>query len=128
MSREFSPKTILVVDDNEQVCSLMASVLRGDGYNVVEAHDGAAALQVLSVRPQIHLLVTDVVMPGLTGFDLASHVIAACHVPVLFVSAYPLTGDDIPGPSLQKPFTAAALLDMVRRLLAITGPPAKQPV
>jgi CheY-like chemotaxis protein len=50
---EFSPKTILVVDDNEQVCSLMASVLRGDGYDVVEAHNGAAALQVLSVRPQI---------------------------------------------------------------------------
>jgi CheY-like chemotaxis protein len=124
-----SPKaTILVVDDNEQVCSLMARVLREEGgYEVVEAHSGAEALGVLAIRPQLQLLITDVVMPGLNGFDLASHVVAARNVPVLLVSAHSLTGSDIPGPVLQKPFTAEALLDLVGRLLALAGPSPKQP-
>ena len=119
--------TILVVDDNVQVCSLIARVLREGGYNVVEAHDGLQALLMLPTMPELQLLVTDVVMPGITGFDLASHMVAACNVPVLFVSAFELTGADIPGPVLQKPFTPAVLVDTVRRLLALTGPSVKQP-
>jgi CheY-like chemotaxis protein/DNA-binding Xre family transcriptional regulator len=114
--------TILLVDDNEEVRSLMARILRKGGYHVVEANDAAAALDVIALGTQVELLVTDVVMPGLSGFDLASHVIADWDVPVLFVSAFPLTGDDIPGPALQKPFTPSLLLDTVRGLLALTDP------
>ena len=123
-----SPKTILLVDDNEQVRFLMARVLSENGYRVVQANDGAAALRVLArTEPEIQLLITDVVMPDMTGFQLASHIIAACNVPVLFVSAFELTGGDIPGPVLQKPFTSTVLVDTVRRLLALTGPSVKQP-
>ena len=117
--------TILVVDDNVQVCSLIARVLREGGYNVVEAHDGLQALLMLPTMPELQLLVTDVVMPGITGFDLASHMVAACNVPVLFVSAYAHSGTDIPGPVLQKPFTPEALLDLVERLLALAHPAKK---
>ena len=115
--------TILVVDDNAQVCSFMARALRGGGYDVVEAHDGYQALQMVRTVPKLHLLITDVVMPGLSGFGLASHVMAACNVPVLFVSAYVHSGIDIPGPVLQKPFTDETLLDVVARLLALAHAP-----
>ena len=114
--------TILLVDDNAEVRSLMARILREDGYHVVEAADGAAALDVIALATRVDLLVTDVVMPGLSGFDLASHVIADWNVPVLFVSAFPLSGDDISGPVLQKPFAPSGLLDTVRGLLALTNP------
>ena len=118
--------TILVVDDNAQVCSFIARALREAGHDVVEAHDGLEALRMVSLMPEVHLLVTDVVMPGLNGFELASHIVAARNVPVLFVSAYPESGTDIPGPLLLKPFTAEALRDLVARLLAVAHPFAKK--
>jgi CheY-like chemotaxis protein len=114
-------KTIMVVDDNEQVCSIVARVLRRGGYDVIEAHDGAEALRMLPAIPRLQLLVTDVVMPGLGGFELASYVTAACNVPVLFISAHIPPDSDIPGPVLTKPFTAETLVDMVSRLLAFAG-------
>ena len=111
-------RTILVVDDNPYVCSFIARALRDGGYDVVEAHDGPEALRMVATVPELHLLVTDVVMPGLSGFELASHIVAARDVPVLFVSAYPQSGTVIPGPLLQKPFTAETLLDVVAQLFA----------
>jgi CheY-like chemotaxis protein len=111
-------RTILVVDDNPHVCSFIARVLRDGGYDVVEAHDGPEALRLVPTVPELQLLVTDVVMPGLSGFDLASHIVAAFNVPVLFVSAYAQSRPEIPGPVLEKPFTAEALLDIVAKLLA----------
>jgi CheY-like chemotaxis protein len=118
--------TILVVDDNVQVCSFMARALREGGYEVVEAHDGLAALRIIPTLPELRLLVTDVVMPGLNGFDLASHVLAASNVPILFVSAYGHSGTDVPAPLLQKPFTAEVLLEVVERLLALAHPSVKK--
>ena len=118
--------TILVVDDNPQVRSLIARVLREGGYSVVEAHDGLEALLMLHMMPEPQLLVTDVVMPGINGFDLASHIVAARNVPVLFVSAYAQSGTDVPGPVLQKPFLPETLLDLVARLLALAHPSAKK--
>lgn len=118
---QLASKTIMVVDDNEQVCSIVARVLRRGGYDVIEAHDGVEALRMLPTIPQLQLLVTDVVMPGLGGFELASHVSAACNVPVLFISAHHPTDREIPGPVLQKPFAPETLLDMVARLLALAG-------
>jgi CheY-like chemotaxis protein len=116
---------ILVVDDNPQVCSFIARVLSEGGYDVLEAHSGLEALRMLPMMPGLQLLVTDVVMPGMDGFDLASHIVAACNVPVLFVSAFPQSGTDIPGPVLQKPFTPETLLDLVAQLLALAYPAKK---
>ena len=117
--------TILVVDDNPHVCSYIARVLRDGGYTVVEAHNGLEALRMLPALPSPKLLVTDVVMPGMNGFDLASHMVAACNVPVLFVSAYEQSGTEIPGPLLQKPFIPETLLGLVARLLALANPSKK---
>ena len=114
--------TVLLVDDDADVRSLLAGILREDGYHVVEADDAAAALAVIASGTQVELLVTDVVMAGLRGFDLASRVTAASNVPVLFLSTFALPGDDFPGPALQKPFTPSVLLDTVRGLLALPDP------
>jgi two-component system cell cycle sensor histidine kinase/response regulator CckA len=111
-------RTILVVDDDPQVRSFISHVLRDGGYDVAEAPDGPEALRMVPTLPELQLLVTDVVMPGLSGFELASHVVAARNVPVLYVSAYPQNAPEIPGPVLQKPFTAEILLDVVTQLLA----------
>jgi CheY-like chemotaxis protein/DNA-binding Xre family transcriptional regulator len=117
-----SPITVLLVDADDEVRSLMARILREGGYDVVEASDAAAALNVISLGTQVELLVTNILLPGLSGFDLASRVTTASNVPVLFVSPFAQTGDVIPGPVLQKPFTPSGLLDTVRGLLASMDP------
>ena len=119
---ESSRITILLVDDDEEVRSTMARVLREGGYQVVEANDAATALGVIARGTQVELLVTDVVMPGLSGFDLASQVTAVSKVPVLLVSTFALPQDAIAGPALQKPFTPSVLLDTVRGLVALPDP------
>ena len=117
-----SPKPILLVDDNEQLRQIMARALDNAGYIVLQATDGAEALDVLAVGPQIQLLITDIAMPGMNGIELASHCMAASHVPVLFISGNPQESSELPGPILHKPFTPETLVDTVKRLLAIMGP------
>lgn len=116
------PITILLVDANDEVRSLMARILTEGGYHVVEAKDAASALDIIALGTRFELLVTDVLLPGPSGFDLASDVTAACNVPVLFVSSFALTEDVIPGFALQKPFTPSGLLDTVRALLGLMDP------
>jgi CheY-like chemotaxis protein len=117
--------TILLVEDEEAVRKLAASVLRKSGYAVLEAPSGPDALEVASRHAgKIHLLVTDVVMPRMSGRELAKRLVEARPgLPVLFVSGY--TTDAIvqngvldPGVSfLQKPFTSADLIRRAQELL-----------
>ena len=122
-------ETILLVEDNDSVRELSARALRRRGYTVHEARgaDEAVAWTVnASIKP--NLLVTDVMMPGPSGPDLAARL--RQHVPqlrVLYMSGY--TDDpaamhrQLRGgiPFLQKPFTPAALAEQVR--LALDAPP-----
>ena len=63
-------KRILVVDDNEMLCRLACDILRMEGYMAVPARSGAEALDAFR-RQEFDLLVTDFVMPGMSGVDLA---------------------------------------------------------
>jgi CheY-like chemotaxis protein len=63
-------KRILVVDDNEMLCRLACDILRMEGYRAVPASNAAEALQAFE-NEEFDLLVTDVVMPGMSGLDLA---------------------------------------------------------
>jgi two-component system, cell cycle sensor histidine kinase and response regulator CckA len=119
-----SPKPILLVDDNDEVRELLARALEEAGYIVLQARDGAEALEVLADGPQVQLLITDILMPGMTGVEVASHFMAAASVPVLFISGYARELPDIPGPILEKPFTPDALVETVKQLLAVLGPQA----
>jgi len=118
-------ETILLVEDEPQVRELVLQVLKAQGYQVIWAMDGAHALtQAHKHSGPIHLLLTDVVMPGMSGRELAER-LAGTHAGtrVLFMSGY--TDDAVlrhgvsaPGTAfLQKPFALEQLLTLVRQLL-----------
>ncbi|MGH9603603.1 MAG: ATP-binding protein [Terriglobales bacterium] len=118
-------ETVLLVEDEESVRKLAAHCLRQQGYTVLEANTGAEALQMSRDHTEpIHLLVTDVVMPGMGGRVLADQLIALRpDARVLFVSGY--TGNAIvhhgildPGTFLlSKPFRPVELAQKVREVL-----------
>jgi CheY-like chemotaxis protein len=118
-------KTVLVVEDDDPVRALLRELLRRQGYRVLEASDGRAALELAdSQRGAIDLLVSDCLLPTLSGAALAREM--RRHFPglrVLYVSGYPSaeaagTQPTEPGdPFLGKPFTPAELWEQVRQLL-----------
>jgi two-component system, cell cycle sensor histidine kinase and response regulator CckA len=119
-------ETVLVVEDESAVRGLVSRVLRGQGYTVLEAEQGAEALRICEERAgTIDLVVTDIVMPGgMSGRDLAARIGALPAAPrVLLISGYEGHAHDraAPGimatPFLRKPFTAQALARRVRELL-----------
>ena len=61
--------TVLVVDDEPMMCSLLEKILARDGYKIVTAEDGAAALRVLESQP-VAIVISDIKMPNMNGFDL----------------------------------------------------------
>ena len=114
-------ETILVVEDEEPLRQLARTCLEAGGYKVLCTPEAKAAIEVAQQYPDpIHLLLTDVIMPGLNGRDLANVVVALRpEIKVLFMSGY--TNDLIaqygvldPGTLLvEKPFTLHMLLDKV---------------
>jgi two-component system, cell cycle sensor histidine kinase and response regulator CckA len=115
--------TVLVVEDTVPLCKMISSMLRDSGFRVLEAADGAEALSVLSSEgDRIRLVLTDLIMPHMSGKELARRV-AELHpkLPVLFMSGYtedPIF-DEVSGALfLRKPFTAPVLIETVRRVLA----------
>jgi hypothetical protein len=113
--------TVLVVDDEPEVRTLVSEILRGAGYRVVAAPDGAAALALLERAPQsVDLLVTDVVMPVMSGTDLADRVRdRSPSTRVLFVSGFVPAGSAAlrGAPLVAKPLHRAELLEAVRAAL-----------
>ncbi len=117
-------ETILLVEDNDSVRDLAVRALRRRGYDVVEARNAEEAIEwTLSSKVKPHLLVTDVVMPGLSGPNLAARLLQQNpRLRLLFMSGYT---DDATGlndtswgvPLLQKPFTPAKLAEYVRQAL-----------
>jgi signal transduction histidine kinase len=118
-------ETVLLAEDHENVRKLVASILKSNGYTVLEASNGAEALQLCEQHPEpIHLLISDVVMPVMSGRETASKMVARHpNLKVLFFSGY--TDDAIVRHGimeagiayLQKPFTPNVLLRKVREVL-----------
>lgn len=99
----------------------MARVLRDAGYHVLVAHDGLAAWGVVESRGggALHLVVTDVNMPGLTGTQLAARIKRRWPgLPVLYVTGQDLPPDAPDAPRLHKPFTPDVLAAQARALIA----------
>jgi signal transduction histidine kinase/CheY-like chemotaxis protein len=126
-------RTILLVEDDETVRRVAARSLERAGYRVLAVGDGEDALRMAAATPHIDVLVTDVVMPGMSGPRLADHLRAARpRLPVLFMSGF---SRDLPeslqppaGSLLQKPFTPERLAARVAETLAAAKPAAPQPV
>jgi PAS domain S-box-containing protein len=124
-SRVSGSETILLVEDEAQVRTVTGRILRGAGYEVLDASEASDAVRVSQGRAApIHLLLTDVVMPRVGGRELAEQLVPTRPgMRILYVSGY--TEDNVihrgvleAGVSfLQKPFTPEALLRKVREVL-----------
>ncbi|RZL81455.1 MAG: response regulator, partial [Sphingomonas sp.] len=110
-------ETVLLVDDDAELCAMIAEGLSDDGFDVIVAPDAQAALLVLRTRA-IDALVTDVHMPDMTGNDLVAQVRASgSDIPCLFMTGIAneaaLDGETV----VQKPFNPAVLHYALRRIL-----------
>ena len=118
-------ETVLIVEDEDEVLTLAVRALESQGFTVLTARNAAEALAVSAAhRGEIQLLLTDVVMPGLTGPELARALLARRpKTRVLYMSGYAdgnlATGGVLPDgvDLLQKPFQLAELRERVRRAL-----------
>lgn len=118
-------ETVLLAEDEDLVMNLATRVLREKGYSVIKASNGEEALQIAhTYKGKIDLLLTDVVMPRISGRALANKIgLVRPDIKILFISGY--TGDAIahrgilePGTAfLEKPFTPASLALKVREVL-----------
>jgi signal transduction histidine kinase/ActR/RegA family two-component response regulator len=119
-------ETILLVEDEKGVRELAREYLELSGYTVIEAEDGHTALELAAMHSgTIHLLMTDVVMPGISGRELADRVKRIRpKIQVLYMSGYTDQAVvhhgilDMDAVLLQKPFTMATLSSKLRELLA----------
>ena len=125
-------ETVLVLEDEPTNLKVIALVLRLDGYRVLEAADGNAAIQICNEdRKPIHLLVADVQLPGISGTEVALELLNFWpEIAILFTSGTPVSDwapadlaglDHLSGAAvdiLEKPFSPLILGKKVRQLLA----------
>ncbi len=117
------PRRILVVEDDEDMRENLRRILVGAGYEVQMARNGAEAITVLE-KHRYHLVLTDLVMPGMGGLDLLAEIRRhEQNLPVVFLTAF---GDRATFAKvtemgavdfLTKPFRAASLLGIIQRIL-----------
>lgn len=125
------PATVLVVDDEPSVRALAVRALNDAGYQTIEAPDGREAWFLLRHGDaRVDLVLTDVVMPHLTGYELAALIRGDLqHVPVILLSAYDSADlqergmDPIPE-LISKPFAIEDLVRRVQTVLSEPGGPA----
>lgn len=113
---------ILIVDDDPDIRKFLFFLLK-DNYFVEEAADGAAAVEYIAAHPETDLVVLDVMMPGMSGYEACGKIRALANAPILFltaksaeadmISAYGSGGDDF----LSKPFSQGEFLAKVNSLL-----------
>jgi two-component system, cell cycle sensor histidine kinase and response regulator CckA len=114
---------VLIVEDDDMVRSVSALILERAGYDVVTATNGQEALNLFDERESFDLMVTDLVMPTMTGIQLAEELgRRGVELPVVYMSGYAegVTDHTPDGPNtafLPKPFSGDDLSTAVRQLL-----------
>jgi two-component system cell cycle sensor histidine kinase/response regulator CckA len=118
-------ETVLVVEDQPHVRRLTCAILKEFGYQILEASQGDEALRlVASYEGPLDLVLTDVIMPGMQGLELASRLKTIRRTPILFMSGYAGSMGGQQGSEfayIQKPFTADGLVRKVREVLGTTN-------
>lgn len=131
MQQHGSAIRILVVDDEEQMTSFIASYLKNEGYSVKQAHSGAEALQELAESPGFDLVLLDWMMPGMNGLDVCRQLRKFSEIPVIFLTAKTDEIDKVLGLEIgaddyiTKPFSLRELEVRVRVVLRRRNSPAQ---
>lgn len=122
--------TVLLIDDEAEIVDLIEICLKNEGYTVIKAHDGVEALRVLEAQP-IHLMVLDIMMPGLDGLEVCRRVRETQNIPIIMLSAKSQDMDKILGLGIGaddymvKPFNPMELIarikSQLRRYLYLNG-------
>lgn len=117
-----TPARILVVDDEPSITEVVSYNLRKEGYDVQVAADGAAAVAMVNASP-FDLIVLDVMLPNMDGYEVLRHIRASHTMPVLFLSARDTELDKVVGLEiggddyLAKPFGVRELIARIKALL-----------
>lgn len=118
---------IMIVEDEEEMRSLIRTFLERDGYTVIEANDGVQALSLFKENENdIHLLIVDIMMPFMDGFTFAKEIKSFSNVPIIFLSAKGADSDKVHGLKIGgddyivKPFSPSELLARIESVLRRT--------
>ena len=118
-----SEKKILVVDDESRIRKLIKDYLRRGGYEVIEASDGEEALEIFYKTKDISLIILDVMMPNLDGWEVLKEIRESSRVPIIMLTAKSEEEDELNGYSLGadeyvlKPFSPKVLVARVEAVL-----------
>lgn len=117
-------KTILIADDEERIRKLVGDFLKRSGYSILEAEDGEAAFRLFENNKKIiDLIILDIMMPGLNGWEVCRKIRETSNVPVIILSARSEEFDELTGYEsgaddyVTKPFSPIILVKRVEALL-----------
>jgi len=118
--------TVLIVDDDESICMLLKAFLESEGLKAITCHDGQSAVDLLETMP-IDIILLDVMMPEMDGFETLRRIRARHSVPVIFLTARDMLTDKEKGfeagadDYIVKPFDPREVLLRIRAQLRETG-------
>lgn len=116
-------KTLLIVDDEERLRKLLNSFFTKKGYNVLEACNGETALQIFHNRKDIKLIILDVLMPKMNGYEVCTEIRKDSKIPIVMLTAKAEEYDELKGFELgideyiTKPFSPKILVARVENIL-----------
>lgn len=124
-------KTILVADDEERIRKIVGDFLKKEGYAVLEAEDGDSTYEIFSTRKSdIDLIILDIMMPGMNGWEVCRKIRESSTVPVIMLSARSEEFDELTGYEsgaddyVTKPFSPIILVKRVEALLRRVSSPS----
>lgn len=114
---------VMVVDNGEDICEIVNTLLLSEKYEVITANDGEEALSLLNINQDTDLIILDTFLPGISGFETCKKIRNMTTAPILFLSAithishkefaFSVGGDDY----ITKPFSPIELISRVKALL-----------
>ena len=126
--------TILIADDDREIANLVAIHLEKEGYHIIKVSDGQEAVEVIQAQP-IDLLILDIMMPKMDGYEVTRHIREKHNMPIIFLSAKTSDFDKVQGlvigadDYMTKPFTPIELVARVnaqlRRFMKLNQPKTK---
>jgi CheY-like chemotaxis protein len=112
---------LIVIDDEEGVRVLLEELLRDRGYSVVTAQDGVQGLDLIQREPGLRLIITDIRMPGIDGWELARRAMRVRDdIKVIYITGYAgeqRPADAPPGPLLRKPWRTGDFFRCIEQVI-----------